>query len=115
MAGRAAPVARERVALFAQLGLGQAGAVELDDLRAERLGAEARVGRGVVGPQRVVHVQGRDAIPERAERVPHAGRGGAAGDETADLAAGLDQLVAADALLDPLTHRAHGALVTLLV
>ena len=54
----------------------------------------------------MVHVHGRDAVAERAERVPEAGRVGAAGDETADVAARLDQVVPADVLFDPCAQ--HG-------
>ena len=100
MAGRAEAIASDRVALLAQLGLAQPAAVELDHLGAERLGAEARVLVGLRAAEPVVHVQRRDAVAERAERVPQARRVGSAGDEAAHLPARLDQVVRADVLLD---------------
>ncbi len=113
MAGRAQAVAPDRVALLPQLGLAQAAAVELHDLRAECLRAEARVAlRG--GPaQQVVDVERRDAVAERAEHVPQARRVRSAGDEAADAAARLDQGVPADVLLDPFAQRlgVHEAIV----
>jgi len=45
-------------------------------------------------------VQRRDAVAELAQDVPEAGRVGASGHEAGNLAAGLDQLVAADVLGD---------------
>ena len=107
VAGRAQPVAADRAALVAECGLGEPAAVELHDLRAERLGAEARVLLGLGAAQLVVHVQRRDAIAERAEQVPEAGRVGAARDEARDLAAGRDQLVLADEALDPVAQLVH--------
>jgi hypothetical protein len=46
--------------------------------------------------------------------MPETGRVGASGDETADLAAGLDQLVPANVLLDLLPQRQwlHAGIVT---
>ena len=55
--------------------------------------------------QPVVDVERRDAVAELAEREGEAGRVGAARDEAEHLAAGLDQLVAADVRLDPREQR----------
>src|SRR5581483_8178293 len=74
----------------------------LHDLGAELGAAPLGIGIRLGTAQPVVDVQCRHAIAERAERVPQAGRVGAAGDEAQDLAAGLDQLVAADVRLDAL-------------
>src|SRR5439155_348441 len=103
--GRTQALTCDGIALVAQLGLAEAAPVQLDDLGTERLAAEARVLVRLGAAQPVVHVQRGDAVAELAQRVPEAGRVGAAGDEAADLAARLDQLVPADQLLDP---RAQG-------
>ena len=60
---------RRRVAEVAQLGLGRCPAgVDTDDLGAELLGAEARIGVGLLAAQAVVDVQRRDAVAELAQR-----------------------------------------------
>ncbi len=61
VAGGAQPVPRDRVALLAQRGLGEPGAVELDHLRAELLRAEPRVLVRLLAAQLVAHVDGGDA------------------------------------------------------
>ena len=91
--------------MLPQLGLRQAVAVELDDLCSEHVSAEARVRVGVLAAQLVIHVQRRHAVPETGERMLQTGRVGASGDETAHLAARLDQLVRADVLFDPFSQR----------
>ena len=53
----------------------------------------------------MVDVERRDAVAERAERVPETGRVGAARDEAADLAAGLDQVVLPDVVFDSCPQR----------
>ena len=79
------------------------------DLGAEHVAAEARVLGRLLAAQLVIHVQRRDAVTERAEGVPETGRVGAAGDECEHLAAGRNQLMRANVLLDPrsqlLVHR----------
>ncbi len=114
MARGAEPVGGDGVALLAERGLAQPAAVELDDGRAKGVTAERSVGLRLLAPQPMVHVHGGDAVAERSERVPEAGRVGAAGDETADLSAGLDQAVPADVLLDPHPEgrRVHGDIVS---
>ncbi len=98
MAGRAQPPGLDRVAQVAQLGLGAAG--RLDDSRPEPLGAERGVGLGLRPAELVVHVQRVDAVAERPERMPEAGRVGAAGDETEDVASRRDEVVRTHVLLD---------------
>ena len=103
------PVARsspdaERVADVAQLGFGRAARGALHDLGVEPLGAPRSVGVGLGAAQAVVDVQRRDAIAELAQRVVEARRVGAARDEAEHGAARLDQLVAADVLLDALEN-----------
>src|SRR5207253_4170441 len=89
---RAQPVGRDGVAQIAQLLLGRS-ASHLHHFRAEGLAAEARVPRRLLAAQAVVDVQRGDAVAELPQRVPQAGRVGAARDEAGDLAAGRDQLV----------------------
>ncbi len=101
VARRAETVAGERVAQLAKRLLGGAAfRPALDHLRAEHLAAEAGVLLRLLAAEAVVHVQRVDPIAERPQHVPEAGRVGAARDERDDLAAGRDQLVAADVLLD---------------
>jgi len=59
-------------------------------------------------------VHGGDLIAELSERMPHAGRVRAAGDEAADLPARGDQILAADVLFDPRSQRSalHTEIVT---
>ena len=111
--GRAQAVAGDGVALLPQLRLAKPSSVELDHLGAEHVAAEPRIRRRVVTTQQVVHVQGGDAVAERAERVPEAGRVRTAGDEAADLGAGLDQVMPADVLFDPCAQQRgfHGLIL----
>ena len=111
------PVARSpqpcgrAVARVAQrrLGRGARHGLASYDLRPEHLGAEARVGFRLVAAQAVVHVDGRHAVAELAEDVPEARRVRSARDEAGDLAAGGDQLVAADRLFDAICEGARHA------
>src|SRR5579863_5890195 len=105
VARRAETVAGDREALVAQLRLGGAPPVELDHLGAEYVHTEARVLVRLRAAQLVVHVHRTDAVAERAERVPEAGRVRAAGDETAHLSPRLDQVVSADERFDSLEHQ----------
>src|SRR5688572_865113 len=99
---------------MAELGLGRAGRRGRDeDLRPEPLDTEARVLLGLLPTQAVVHVQRGDAVAERAEHVPEAGRVGAARDEARHLAAGGDQVVPADVLLDARAERGGVHMVSL--
>ena len=108
MAGGPQAVARERVAQLAQGVLGRPLRRRgIDDLGAEHLTAEARVGLGLLRAQAVVHVQRRDAVAERAQHVPETGRVGPARDERDDLAARRDQVVPPDVLLDA-DEQVHG-------
>ena len=106
MAGRSEPVARDRVAQLAQLRLGQARARP-----ARRPPRRARSRRSARPPRNRRRAglwftcSAEYRVAERAQRVPEAGRVGAARDEAADLAAGLDQPVPADVLLDALAQR----------
>jgi hypothetical protein len=61
----------------------------------------------------VVHVESRDAVAERAERMPEAGRVRAAGHEAEDVTAGGKKVAPADVLLDPRAQRSgvHGVIV----
>jgi hypothetical protein len=111
--GRPQAVASDGTPLLAQRGLGEPSAGALHDLGAERLDAEASVLGGIGAAQLVIHVQRRDPIAERAEHVPEAGRVGAPGDETRDLAAGRDQLVPADEALDAIAQLVHPSIVPL--
>src|SRR5262249_9074206 len=113
VAGRAQTVARERVPLLAELGLGASRAVEVDHVGAEDVAAEARVRLRLLAAQPVVDVQRADAIAEQSQHVPQAGRVRPGGDEAADLAARLDQAVPANVLFDPRTQcrRVHRAMV----
>src|SRR5437764_1273515 len=81
------------------------------DGRSEQLGAEAGVLVRLLAAQLVVHVQRRDAVAQRAEQMPEAGRVGAARDETRHVAAGRDQLVGADEALDPVAQLLHPSIV----
>ena len=56
-------------------------------------------------PERMIHVQGGNAVAKLVENVPHARRVGAAGDEAGHLAAGRNQLVAVDEVRDSATER----------
>ena len=105
MARRPRP-AVSRVPEVAQLRLGR-GRGRVDDLRSERRGAVLGVGVRLGAPQAVVHVDGADAVPERPESVPEAGRVGAARHEARDLAAPRDELPGPDVRLDALEH-VHG-------
>ena len=106
VAGRAQAVAGEGVAHLAQGVFGRPrGRRCLDDLGAEHFAAVASVLLGLGPAETVVDVQGGDAVPELAQRVPEAGRVGAAGDECRHVAAGRNQLVPADVLLDPRSQR----------
>jgi hypothetical protein len=108
VAGRSHRVAvGHAVAEVAELGLGGAGSVRLDDLGAEHLRAEAGVFFRLLPAQRVVHVDGGNGVAELAERMPEAARVGAAGDEARHLAAGRDQVVLTDEALDPLQQLVH--------
>jgi hypothetical protein len=106
VAGGAQPAGRERVAEVTQLGLGR-GRRSLHDLGAEDVGAEPRVLVRLVAAQTMVHVQRGDRVPELAHRVPQRARVRTARDETRHVAAGRDQVVPADLLLDAIeeVHR----------
>src|SRR5437763_459271 len=95
VAGGSEPVAGDGPPLVAKGSFREFAAVEFHDLRAERLSAEARILLGVDATQLVVHVERRDAIAERVEHVPQAGRVGAARDEARRLGAGRDALMLA--------------------
>src|SRR5581483_3848099 len=100
---RRAQLARaERIAHVPQLGLRRTASRGLHDLGVEPLRAPRGIGIRLGAATAVVDVQSGDAVPELAERMEEARRVGAPGDEAEDLAAGLDQLVAADVALDPL-------------
>ena len=101
VAGRAEAVPGEGVAQVAERLFGGAcGRGRFDDLCSQLLAAEARVLLRLGAPELVVHVERVDSVAERAQHMPEAGRVRAAGDEREHLAAGRDQLVAADVLLD---------------
>ncbi len=91
------------IALFAERGLGRRR-LGVHDLRVERRRAVRSVGVRVGAAQPVVDVHRPHVVAEPAERVPEAGRVGAARDETRQGATGLDQPVRADVLLDPLAQ-----------
>ena len=86
-------------------------ALELHDLRAEDVCAEACVPVGVGSAELVVDVERRDAIAEQAEHVPEAGRVGAARNETGDLTARGNQLVLTDEPLDAIAELLHPSIV----
>ena len=110
MARGAQSVAGEGVAELAERVFGRArGRRSLDDFGAEGLAAEMGVLVRLGAAEPVVHMERRDAVAELAERVPEAGRVGPAGDEREHLAAGRNQVVTADLLLDPRTQVAGGA------
>ena len=96
MAGRAQPVGRERVAELAQLGLRRpvAGSAPRRPRRRTPRGRSARPRRTRRRAGRA-HVQRARRGSRARQRVPEAGRVGAARDEAGDLAAGLDQAVLA--------------------
>jgi hypothetical protein len=73
----------------------------LHDLRAEALGAPARIRVRLRAPQAVVDVQRRDVEPELAKGVEETGRVRAARNEAQDVATRLDQVVPADMRFDP--------------
>src|SRR5262249_54867377 len=113
VAGGAQRGARQRVALIAELRLGETAPVSLYDVGTEHLGAKARVLVGGRAAQLVVHVQRRYAVAERPEDVPETRGVRAAGDEAAHLAAGRDQVVRPDEGLDAVVHDViFSALVT---
>src|SRR5712691_341086 len=107
--GRAQAIACDGVTLVAQLSLAEPAPIELDDVGAERLAAEACILLGSCAAELVVHVQRRDGIAELAQCVPETRGVRAARDEAADLAARLDQLVPADVRFDPCAE--HGGIV----
>ena len=111
VAGRAQAGPPHGVALLAQRGLAQPPPVELDHLGVERLDTEARILVGVGPSETVVHVHRRDAVAERAERMPETGRVRAARDQAGDLAAGRDQVVPADVPLDSGENVVHAPIV----
>ena len=82
-------------------------------LGAEPLAAEAGVLFGLGAPQHVVHVQAFDPVPERLERMPEARGVWTARDEAENVAAGRDQVMPADVLLDASPERPgiHSAIV----
>ena len=100
MPRRAQPVGRDGVAQLAQLLLGRSAA-HLHHCGAKDVTAKACVRSRLLAAQPVIDVQRRGAVAELPQRVPEARRVGAARDETGDVAAGRDQLVPADVLLDP--------------
>ena len=106
MTGRAEAVGRIRVADVPELRLG-ARRRRCDDVGTERFRAKSRVGVGFGPAEPVLHVKRRHVVAERAQRVPQAGRVGAAGDEAENVTAGRDQLVPADVHLDARAQRAH--------
>src|SRR5207253_3239727 len=77
-------------------------AAPVNHLGPELLGAEPRILLGFGAPQAVVHVQRRDPVAELAQDVPEAGRIGPAGDQAGHLTPALNQLPAADEVLDAL-------------
>ena len=113
MTRRSQLVPRDRVPLLTQRGLAQPSPVELHDLRAEHLAADAGVLVGVGAAQLVIDVDGSDPVAKLPERVPETGRIGAARDEAANPTARRDEPVPADVLLDPRTQRrrVHAAIV----
>ncbi len=100
MARRPRAPGRHSVAQRAKLGFGEARTGTVDHFCTQPLGAEARVRIRFRAPERVVHVEGRDAVAQRAENVPETGRIGSPRDETHHVAAGLDQAVPANVPLD---------------
>ena len=79
MAGRPEPVSRERIAQIAERFFRCAlGRRRVDDLGAQRLATEARVLLRLGSAQPVVHVERADAVAQRTEHVPEAGRVGPA-------------------------------------
>src|SRR5919108_761273 len=105
MPGGAQPVGGDRVPKLAKVVLRRPpfrGC--LDDLGPEGLGAEARVLLRLGAAEFVVYVQGADAVTELPKQVPEAGRVWSTGDESGYLAARLDELVAADVLLDAVAN-----------
>src|SRR5579864_9357665 len=76
VAGCPQPIGSDGTPLLAERGFREPVAVELHDLSAEDGCAEARVPVGVGSAELVVDVERRDAIAERAEHVPEAGRVG---------------------------------------
>jgi len=80
----------------------------LDDLRAEALAAEAGVLVGFGPAEAVVDVQGRDAVPERRQHVPEAGRVGAARDEDGDVTSRRDEALVPNERLNALENCLFG-------
>src|SRR5262249_24473066 len=97
---RTDPVGRDGVAKLAELRLGRTHRPDADDLGAELLAAEARVPVRLGSAQPVVDVERGDPVAELPQAAPQARRVGAARDQAGHLAAEIDQLVAADVLLD---------------
>jgi hypothetical protein len=81
-----------------------AASARLYHFGAEHFTAETRVLFRLFSALVMVHVQGADPVAERPERVPEAGRVGSARDQAEHLAAGLDQVLGADQLLDSLAE-----------
>ena len=83
------------------------------DLGSERLGAERGVGVGVGAAETVRDVQRPDPVAERAEHVPEARRVGSPGHEAGHVAAGLDQTLRPDVVVDaaPDCGRTHDWIV----
>jgi hypothetical protein len=98
--GRAQAVGRDRVAQVAERSFGR-GRLDGDDLRSERVGAEARICGGLGAAQAVVDVQRRHVEAELAESVEEASRVGAARNEAHDVATRGNQVVPADVRFDP--------------
>src|SRR5919109_683782 len=107
MPSRAQAVGREAVAKIAKLRLrSRAGRRRLDDLRPELLAAEAGVFVGLRAPELMVDVERAYAVAEGPKCMPKAGRVRATRDEAEHVAAGRNEVVPADVLLDPRTENA---------
>jgi hypothetical protein len=104
VAGRAEALGRDGVAKLAELLLcGGTLRRRLDDLGAEALATEPGVLLGLRAAELMVYVESVYAVAEGSKCMPQAGRVGAPRDQAEHFAAGSDEVVPADVLLDSRT------------
>ena len=101
MPGGAEAVAGRLVANPTELLLRAPAPARVDDLRSQRLAAEAGVLVRFPTAEPVVDVQCAHVVADRAQGVPQARRVGAAGNEAGYGSAGRDEAMPANVLLDP--------------